>query len=228
MATSNKKTPTRTTIDELNEKLSSAEQHVESNKKIITYTIVAILVVIGLGAGWYYGIHQKNIKESITAVGSADVAAMSGDDSLALNLYKKAAADYSGKYANRANLEASILLYKQGKWADALKSLEAYSTEESLVGALAQTLKGDCNVNLKKYDDAISCYEKAVGTADGNKYIAPYAMYKKAVVLTAQNKHKEAADIYKEIKDKFPAFANQAGMNISKLYEQEAFRADNK
>ena len=197
MATTDKKQATRTTIDELNEKLSSAEQSVEKNKKKILYAVIAAVAVVAIGFWAYYGFYQNKVSEGYV------------------------------KFANRANLEAAIILFNQGKAADALTYLEAYSSEESLIGSMAQTLKGDCNVNLKKYDDAVACYEKAMKVADGNKMLVPFAMYKKAIVLAAQNKHAEAAKVFEEISNQYPAFAphGQGGLDIQKLMEQEKFRA---
>lgn len=228
MAKEGKKTATRTTIDELNEKLSGAEQRVETNKKKIIWVIVGLIAVIAAGLWAYYGVYQKGNEESMEAIGNADIAMMNGEDSLALKLYQNVAANHSGKFANRANLEAAVILYGKGKYAEALKSLEEYSAEESLIGALAMSMKGDCNVNLKKYDEAIKCYDEAIKAADGNKLLIPYALCKKATVLSAQNKHKEAADIYKEIKDKYVDFTSSNRIDINMLLERENFRAANK
>lgn len=227
MAKQDKKTAPRTTIDELNEKLSNAEQRVEGNKKIITWAIVGILAVIGIGLWAYYGVYQANNEESKEAIGLADVANMSGNDSLALKQYQ--AVEHSNKYANRAKLEEAIILYRQGKNAEALAALDEYSAEESMIGALAKSLQGDCNVNLKKYDEAISCYDNAMEIADNNTLLIPYAMTKKATVLSAQKKHKEAAAIYEEIKNKYPEFTSaNMNLNIEMLLERENFRANSK
>lgn len=225
MATTDKKQATRTTIDELNEKLSSAEQSVEQNKKKIIYVVIALVVIVAIGF-FGYKWYQSKVSDTKEVIGQADSAKMEGNDSLAVKLYKQAA-EGSGKYANRANLEAALILYNQGKNEDALKHLSAYDSEESMIGSLAQVLKGDCNVNLKKYDDAISCYDKAMSVADGNQQLVPYAMYKKSVVLAAQNKHAEAAKVLEEIDNKYPMFdqGRQGGLNIKKLLEQEKFRA---
>ncbi len=225
MATTDKKQATRTTIDELNEKLSSAEQSVEQNKKKIIYVVIALVVIVAIGF-FGYKWYQGKVSDTKEVIGQADSAKMEGNDSLAVKLYKQAA-EGSGKYANRANLEAALILYNQGKNEDALKHLAAYDSEESMIGSLAQVLKGDCNVNLKKYDDAISCSDKAVSVADGNQQLVPYAMYKKSVVLAAQNKHAEAAKVLEEIDNKYPMFdqGRQGGLNIKKLLEQEKFRA---
>ena len=89
-------------------------------------------------------------------------------------------------------------------------------------------IQGDCNVNLKKYDEAVKCYDEAVEIADGNKMLIPYALMKKATVLSAQNKHKEAAAIYEEIKYKYPEFNASNRIDINTLLERENFRASKK
>ena len=43
-----KSTQTRTSIDELNENLSSIEQKVENNKKIIIYAATAIVIIAAI------------------------------------------------------------------------------------------------------------------------------------------------------------------------------------
>ena len=64
MATTDKKQATRTTIDELNEKLSSAEQSVEKNKKKILYAVIAAVAVVAIGFWAYYGCYQNKVSES--------------------------------------------------------------------------------------------------------------------------------------------------------------------
>lgn len=226
MAKQDKKQAPRTTIDELNEKLSNAEQRVEGNKKIITWAVIGILALAGIGLWAYYGVYQKNIEESKEAIGLADMQLMAGNDSLALKQYQ--AVEHGNKFANRAKLEEAIILYRQGKNAEALAALDEYSDEESLIGTLAMTMKGDCNVNLKKFDEAIACYDKAISVADGNELLIPYAMTKKATVLSSQNKHKEAAAIYEEIKTKYPEFTSSNRIDINMLLDRENFRAESK
>ena len=61
MTKETKKEATRTSIDELNESLSTLEQRVEQNERKIVWYVVGLLVVIGLGLGYYYGIHRNGI-----------------------------------------------------------------------------------------------------------------------------------------------------------------------
>ena len=227
MAKESKTQETRTSIDELNESLSGLEQRVEQNKKSVIWYAVALLVVIGLGLGYYYG--KKSAKEDAgEMIGKADIELMQGNDSVALAQYQAVAAEYSNGVANRANLNAAILLYQKGKYEEALKAVENYDVEEELVGAASQSLKGDCLVNLKKYDEAVAAYDEAISVANGNELYAPVFMMKKATVLSAQQKYSEAAAIYQNIKDSYSKYVNAYRVNIDKYIDRSNYLAGNK
>ena len=57
-----KSTQTRTSIDELNENLSSIEQKVENNKKIIIYAATAIVIIAAIIFGYKYLYQQPRIE----------------------------------------------------------------------------------------------------------------------------------------------------------------------
>ena len=130
------------------------------------------------------------------------------------------AAEFSNKPGERAHLNAAILLYEKGEYEKAVKHLEDYSPAGDLIGPASLSLMGDCYVNLKKYDKALSCYDKAISLAKGNEDYAPAFMLKKATVLHEQKKYAEEAAIYQEIKDKFLMFTQQTGFNVDKYLEQ--------
>lgn len=227
MAKESKTQETRTSIDELNESLSGLEQRVEQNKKSVIWYAVALLVVIGIGLGYYYG--KKSAKEDAgEMIGKADIELMQGNDSVALAQYQAVAAEYSNGVANRANLNAAILLYQKGNYEEALKAVENYDVEEELVGAASQSLKGDCLVNLKKYDEAVAAYDEAISVANGNELYAPVFMMKKATVLSAQQKYSEAAAIYQNIKDNYSKYVNAYRVNIDKYIDRSNYLAGNK
>ena len=227
MAKESKTQETRTSIDELNESLSGLEQRVEQNKKSVIWYAVALLVFIGLGLGYYYG--KKSAKEDAgEMIGKADIELMQGNDSVALAQYQAVAAEYSNGVANRANLNAAILLYQKGNYEEALKAVENYDVEEELVGAASQSLKGDCLVNLKKYDEAVAAYDEAISVANGNELYAPVFMMKKATVLSAQQKYSDAAAIYQNIKDNYSKYVNAYRVNIDKYIDRANYLAGNK
>ena len=210
----------RTTLEEVNESLTSAAQRIEDNKKYINWALIAIAVIALLAIGYIYGIRNPNLEKAKNEIGDADLELMMGDQDKALTDYEKVAAAYSNKTAERAHLNAAILLYEKGEYEKAVKHLEAFSPAGNLVGPASQSLLGDCYVNLKKLDKALSAYDKAISLAGENELYAPAFMIKKATVLHEQKKFADEAAIYQEIKDKYYSYTRQAGFDVDKYLER--------
>ena len=210
----------RTTLEEVNESLSSAAQRIEDNKKYINWALIAIAALVLLAIGYIYGIRNPNLQKAKDQIGKADLELLQGQEDEALKDYEKVAAEFSNKPAERAHLEAAILLYKKGEYEKALKQLEDYSHSGNLIGPASLSLMGDCYVNLKKYDQAIGAFDKAINMAGDNEAFAPAFMVKKATVLHEQKKYAEEAAIYQEIKDKYPMYDQQNGLNADKYIER--------
>ena len=173
-----------------------------------------------LAVGYIYGIHNPNKEKAVEQIGNADIELLQGNEDAALKDYEKVAAEFSNKTAERAHLNAAILLYQKGEYEKAVKHLEDYSAEGNLVGPASKSLLGDCYVNLKKYDKALSAYDQAVSMANGNELYAPAFMIKKATVLHEQKKYAEEAAIYQEIKDKYMAYTQQYRFEVDKYLER--------
>ena len=173
---------TRTSIDEINEGLSSFEQKVENNKKVIGYAAAAILVIAAIIFGYKYLYQQPREESSKNEVCQADMNLALGEDSIALAQYKAVADQYGNANGERAALNAAIILYQKGKFEEAIKYIKEYSGEGTLVGPAAQSLLGDCYVNLDKLSDALSAYDKAISMSDNNELYNPLFMTKKALI----------------------------------------------
>lgn len=217
---------TRTSIDEINEGLSSLEQRVENNKKVIGYAAVAILVIAALIFGYKYLYQQPRLESSKNEVCQADMSLAIGEDSLALVQYKAVADKYSNENGQRAALNAAIILYQKGKYEEAAKYVKEYGTEGTLVGPAAQSLLGDCYVNLNKLSDALSAYDKAISLSDNNELYTPLFMAKKAVIYREQKDFKKEAEVYQEIKDKFPSFSASYNMDVDKYLARAQAEAE--
>ena len=207
---------TRTSIDEINEGLSSFEQKVENNKKVIGYAAVAILVIAAIIFGYKYLYQQPREESSKNEVCQADMNLALGEDSIALAQYKAVADKYGNANGERAALNAAIILYQKGKFEEAIKYIKEYSGEGTLVGPAAQSLLGDCYVNLKKYDEAIAAFDKAVSLSADNALYTPLFLLKKATVLRELKDFKAEAEILKTIKEKYPEFAANYNVDIEK------------
>lgn len=215
-----KKETTRTSIDELNESLSSIEQRVENNKKSIYWVVGAIIVVAAVIMGYVYGIHNPNMNEARTEIAKADMEVSLGNDSLALAQYKSVADNFSNRAANRANLDAAILLYEDGKYEEAAAYINKFDAEGVIVGPASQSLLGDCYVNLKKYDEALGAYDKAISLSNDNSLYTPLFMIKKATVYRELKNYAAEADVFQTIKDKYPTFTQSYNFDLDKYLDR--------
>ena len=209
----------RTTLEEVNESLTSAAQRIEDNKKYITWAVIA-LAVLAVLAGLFIYPHNRNIANATKQIGDADIVLLQGQEDEALKGYEKVASEYSNKQAERAHLEAAIILYQKGEYEKAAKHIEDFSTDSKLIGPSSQSLLGDCYVNLKKYDKAMAAYEKAISLSGDNELYTPVFMIKKATLLHEQKKFDDEVQIYQTIKDKYPMFGQQGGFNVDKYLER--------
>ena len=210
----------RTTLEEVNESLSTAAQRIEDNKKYINWALIAIAVIVLLAVGYIYGIRNPNLAKAKDQIGTADLELLQGNQDEALKGYEKVAAEFSNKPAERAHLNAAIIQYEKGEYEKAIKHLESFSANGNLIGPASQSLLGDCYVNLKKYDKAIAAYDKAISLAGDNEVYAPAFMIKKATVLHEQKKYADEAAIYQTIVDKYPMYGRQNNLSVEKYLER--------
>lgn len=208
----------QTSLDQFNDKLTKMSLNVKKNqKKILWISLLAAIVIAGL---LYYFMVSRPKAEMAKHdhIAVADREAMMGNDSIAIDLYRQVA-DEGGEAGNRAKLQAAIMLYNQGKDAEALQLVSDYDPKDALIGAAAYSLKGDCLVNLDRFDEAVDAFKKAIKQSDSNPYYTPYFMQKLARVYGAQGKYAEQLAEYQEIMDKYPVYNEAQGINIEKELE---------
>lgn len=80
------------------------------------WACVALVAVVAAVLIYIYAVRQPGIRQANDAIGQADLTAVMGNDSLALQQYKAVADDYGYDAGNRAALNAAIILYQQGKY----------------------------------------------------------------------------------------------------------------
>ena len=211
-----KKESTRTSIDELNESLSSIEQKVENNKNYIYWVCGAIVVIAAVIVGYIYGIRNPGLEDARNEISQADMQLAQGNDSIALVQYMAVAEGYSNSVANRANLNAAILLYNDGKYEEAISYISNFDPEGVIIGPASQSLLGDCYVNTGKLDEALSAYDKAIALSADNSYYTPLFMVKKATIYREQKNYAAEADIFQSIKDKYPDFSRNYNFDVDK------------
>lgn len=215
-----KKENTRTSIDELNESLSSIEQKVENNKNYIYWVCGAIVVIAAIIMGYIYGIRNPGIESAKNEISQADMQLAQGNDSIALVQYKAIAENYSNSASNRANLNAAILLYNDGKYDEAISYINNFDPQGVIIGPAAQSLLGDCYVNTGKYDEALAAYDNAITLSDDNNYYTPLFMVKKATIYREQKNYTAEAEVFQTIKDRYPDFSRNYNFDVDKYLDR--------
>ena len=204
----------------MNDTLTGIGEKVQSNPKVVVWACVAVTAVVAIILLYVYAIRQPGQNAANTALGQADIELLMGNDSIALAKYQQVAADHGYDAGNLANLNAAILLYKNGKYEEAINYLKSYSSSETIIGASAKSLEGDCYVNLKQYPQAIDCYKDAVKISDNNPHYTPAFLLKEATVLREQKDFKAEVAIYEEILNNYPNYGSEIGVDIKKYLER--------
>ncbi len=211
---------TRTSIDDLNDSLTGIGQKIQTNTKKLTWVGIIIAVILVCVFGYIYGVRQPGIKAANDAIGQADITLMQGNDSLALAQYQAVAADYGYAAGKRASLNAAIILYKEGKYQEALEAVSKFSADDHVISASAKSLEGDCLVNLGKYQEAIDCFAKAAQLSDNNPHYTPLFLMKQATVCRELKDYAKEAQLYQTILDEYPSYGANLNIDIEKYLDR--------
>jgi tetratricopeptide (TPR) repeat protein len=192
-----------------------AEQTVTAVSSVDKYkNVVLILVgVVALAAGGYF-FYQYQLTESnkeaqneiYPAVyffeqDSLDKA-LKGDGKVLglLDIADKYAGTKTGKLAH---FYAGVAYMKQAKFEDAITHLNEFSADDHLVQARAYALIGDANMELQKYDEAVSFYNKAA-SYKANEQFTPSYLMKLALAYELLKDNAKAIETYDIIITKYP------------------------
>ena len=203
---------------EMNEGLNVHEAFFLKYKKAILGAVVAIIVII---AGVFIYMSQvagPREDKASTMLGKGQTyfnnemyeQALNGDGAGYVG-FAKIANDYSGtKAANLANLYAGLCYANLGKWAEAQKSLDAFSSKsDQMISPAAEAALGDAYAHLNQLDKAAEAFKKAASMADSkaddnaNNSLSPTFLIKAGEILESQGKKDEALNIYQDIKKKY-------------------------
>lgn len=212
------------TIENLNSHLTSAGERLANNKKAI-YWAVGIVVVAAVFVASYFWIYRNpGLNNSWAAYNKVELTA-NGNDTVRAKEYAKVADKY-GRFdaGNVARLAAAEAYYNIGKYQDAVKYLEKFSTSDAVLEAQARMLLGDCYVNTDKLDKALTSYNECIRKAEANPQVVPVALWKEANIYDAQKQYQKALDCYEQIKADYPQFALGDGMSVDAYIAREKAR----
>lgn len=217
------------------EAASKSEVFFEKNKKIIGGVIIAVIVIVAAVICYNQFIGAPRQEKASTALArgqeyfNADQfdKALNGDGASYAG-FVKIASDYSSTDAgNLANLYAGLCYANLGKWQDAVKYLESFSTKgDAMVSPAAIEALGNAYAHVGQIDKAISTLKDAASKADAkadnstNNSLSPTFLLQAGELLESQNKVDEANKLYQDIKKKYVNSALVQSNDIDKYIER--------
>ena len=152
-------------------------------------------------------------KDSVNTVlngGSLDGAKVTGILSIISN--------YGGTNSgNRAKFIAGATYLQIKEYDKAIKYLKDFDGNGAdQIQSKAYILLGHAYAEKKNTDEALSYYKKAARVNSKDESITPYALLMAASYADAVGKSKEAIDLYKELKEKYPTNSAVSSGDVEK------------
>jgi tetratricopeptide (TPR) repeat protein len=207
------------------EALSKSEAFFIKNKKIIIGIVLVVLLIVAgfvLYKNFYLAPRETKAQAALFKgqqyfEADAYEQALNGD-SIGYVGFVKIANEYSGtKAANLAEAYMGICYAHLGKYDEAVKCLDKFSSNDQMVGPAIKGAMGNCYAQLGQLDKASSLLIKAADEADNNS-LSPIYLLQAGQILVKQGKYDDAISAYTKIKDKY--FRSYQAMDIDKYIEQ--------
>ena len=200
------------------ESLNMSEAFFMKYKKAIIIAVVAVIVIIAGVFGYISQIAGPREDKASTMLGKGQTyfqnemyeQALNGDGAGYVGFAKIADEYSSTKAGNLANLYAGLCYANLGKWTEAEKSLDAFSSKcDQMISPAAEAALGDAYAHLNKLDQAVDAFKKAASMADDkaeddtNNSLSPTFLIKAGEILESQGKKADALSIYQDVKKKY-------------------------
>ena len=204
------------------EVIEKAKGFWEKNSKSILYASVAIIVLIGGYLGYKYMVQIPNETKAQEEIFKAEMNFRKDSIALALNGtvntpgFLKVINKYGGtKSGNLAKLYAGECYLQLGDFKNAAKYLEDFNGHGAKqVEARVAGMLGDAYSELKQNDKAVEQYKKSASLFPEDANMASEYLFRAGLLLEMNGKSKEAIEVYKQLKDKFPR--TEKGFGVDK------------
>ncbi len=208
------------------------EAFLQKHGKKIVIAVAAVVAIIAVYCLYNTFVGGPREEKASTALAKAQEYFQNGDFQKALNGDKGvegfvAIADSYGSTdaGNLAELYAGLCYANMGKWQEAVKYLDSFSTRgDQMISPAATAALGNAYANTGDIDKAISTLKKAADMADSesnegvNNSLSPTFLVQAARLLESQGKKEEALAIYQDIKKKY--LSSPISQEIDKYIER--------
>ncbi len=202
-------------------KVSGAGVHKEPLEGVQNYwgkwgkpaSIVLAILIIGFGAWFAYNAWVVQPKEEKAQDAIFKAQQYFAQDSLRKALdgdgvnkgFLYIIKNYDGtKTANLAKYYAGVCDLKLGSFTEAIKYLKDFSSDSKPVQMMAYGCLGDAYSEANKKADAVDAYKKAATTFEDDRDNSSEYLFRAGLLSEVLGKNKEALDLYKQVKDKYP------------------------
>ena len=200
-------------LENVQDALNTTSAWIEANQNKLTWTIVAIaLVVTGVLALNTYVIKPKaaeanneNAKAVVYFAQGNYELALNGDDAECIGFEAIANDNKCSQAGKLAALYAGVCYYQLGDYAAAAEYLAKFDAKDLNMDPAAAQLLGDTYVHLEDYAKAAKAFENAA--ASGNEIIAPMSLKKLGFVQMELGNNKAALKAFESIKNDYPVSA---------------------
>jgi len=192
----------------------------QNSKKILTFSAV-VIVAVGAFLGYKNFVQLPGEEKAAEDMFKAEeyfrqdsVAKALNGDGLNAGFLKIIERHSGTDAANLAHYYAGASFLKQGDFNNAVKYLQGFKSGTPTIQARAYGLLGDAYAELGKKDEAVDMYKKAGNAVPEDESFSSEYLFRAGYLLESNGKNKEAIEIYKVIKQKYPR--TQRGYDIDK------------
>ena len=197
-------------FEQLEDALTSSEQFIEKNQKMIMNVVLGLLVVICIYFGYNKFVAEPQATEAANQIFGAQNYFEKDSFNLALNGDGNVLGfvEISDKYSstpsgNLANLYAGLSYLYINDYENAIKYLKKFSSDDFLLANMATANIGDAYMQLGNYKKAAEYYQKA-SSSKTNDFSTPVFLMKEGIALEKANNYKEAVRVYEKIEKEYP------------------------
>ena len=196
---------------ESNDFVLKAQSFWQKNSNTVLITLIALIAIVGGYFGYTNYILKPKEDKAADAIVKVQEYFRVDSSNLVLNGdgQNKGALyiinTYSGtKTANLAKFYAGVSYLHKGDFANAVKYLKDFSTDAKQDQLLALGNLGDALSELNQKDEAIATYKKAATVFEADEANSAEYLFRAALLSETTGKIKEALEIYKDLKAKYP------------------------
>ena len=224
-----KKKETGKAIENVEQTLTKTEQFLEQNYKPLLYSLIGVVVVVGLF--WLLKMYSgKKNEEAQSQMFMAEKYFSQDSLKLALNGdgnnlgFIDIADQYKiTKSGKLANFYAGVCLMHLGQFEEAIGYLNKYTLKDEILAPEAKGLIGDANVEMGDNEAGVKYYLEAADLAD-NSFHTPIYLMKAGMIYESEGKYSEALELYERIQDKYSE--SNEGRSIDKYIARVKMQID--